>query len=129
MSEEYKFSEHKNFIAVINGENLKLKNSLSAILIEKNIKDIVELEKYIQYKFSEYEKIMMENKTQDKHLSTFLINNYIKDDNELNETYLKTFLFLLKKMDSQQKKIYGIYDIIEDIQKYISYKYNFNPFD
>ena len=127
MGIEFKFSQHKNFMAIIDGGKVQIKGN--EILIETTIKDIEEMELFIKNKFIEYEKILMEKSDKNKNLDSFLINNFLENGGDLEAKHLKTFLFLLKKMDSTQKKIYGAHETIEKIEKYITTTRNFNPFE
>ena len=45
-----------------------------------------------------------------------------------NNIDIKTILFLLKKMEYNNKKKYGINEIIKDIEQYILIERGFNPF-
>ena len=128
-----KFSSSKRYVGTWNGNAIEIKDSLNdkSVFIKYGIKNLEDAEKTIMEKFvlldkvEEVRKEIMGNTDIEK-----LICDYKSNPTPEKESVLKIILFLMKKMEYVNKKLFGVKKVIEDIESIgIKLEKNFNPFE
>ena len=128
-----KFSSSKRYVGTWNGNAVEVKDSLKekSVFIKYGIKNLEDAERIIGEnlvsldKVEEIRKEIMGNTDIEKIMCDY--KNYPTPE---KESVLKVILFLMKKMEYVNKKLFGVKKIIEEIESIgIKLEKNFNPFE
>lgn len=128
-----KFSSSKRYVGTWNGNAIEVKDSLNekSVFVKYGIKNLEDAERIIGEKLVSLDKVeeihkeIMGNTEIEK-----LMCDYKSNPTPEKESVLKVILFLMKKMEYVNKKLFGVKKIIEDIESIgIKLEKNFNPFE
>lgn len=128
-----KFSSSKRYVGTWNGNAIEVKDSLNekSVFVKYGIKNLEDAERIIG------EKLVLLDKVEEIHKEIMgnteiekLMCNYKSNPTPEKESVLKVILFLMKKMEYVNKKLFGVKKVIEDIESIgIKLEKNFNPFE
>lgn len=128
-----KFSSSKRYVGTWNGNAIEVKDSLNekSVFVKYGIKNLEDAERIIGEKLVSLDKVeeihkeIMGNTEIEK-----LMCDYKSNPTPEKESVLKVILFLMKKMEYVNKKLFGVKKVIEDIESIgIKLEKNFNPFE
>jgi len=132
MSIKLYFSEYQLFNGVHFEDRVFIRDD-TKLLINKSCKDEQLAVRYIQYCFKklvefEMNKIYEDNKNT-YTLHDFYINEYRNKDISIQMlNHIKSFVFILKKINPIYKKVYNINAILQSFEG-LEIEQDFNPFD
>lgn len=128
-----KFSSSKRYVGTWNGNAIEVKDSLNekSVFVKYGIKNLEDAERIIG------EKLVLLDKVEEIHKEIMgnteiekLMCDYKSNPTPEKESVLKVILFLMKKMEYVNKKLFGVKKVIEDIESIgIKLEKNFNPFE
>lgn len=128
-----KFSSSKRYVGTWNGNAIEVKDSLNekSVFVKYGIKNLEDAERIIG------EKLVLLDKVEEIHKEIMgnteiekLMCDYKSNPTPEKESVLKIILFLMKKMEYVNKKLFGVKKVIEDIESIgIKLEKNFNPFE
>lgn len=128
-----KFSSSKRYVGTWNGNAIEVKDSLNekSVFVKYGIKNLEDAERIIG------EKLVLLDKVEEIHKEIMgnteiekLMCDYKSNPTPEKESVLKVILFLMKKMEYVNKKLFGVKKVIEDIESVgIKLEKNFNPFE
>lgn len=128
-----KFSSSKRYVGTWNGNAVEVKDSLKekSVFIKYGIKNLEDAERIIGenlVSLDERDRVGIDivgNGEIEK-----LMCDYKSNPTPEKESVLKVILFLMKKMEYVNKKLFGVKKIIEEIESIgIKLEKNFNPFE
>lgn len=97
------------------------------IAVVLKVVSLEDADKYLEKKFEELE---LKIESNSESLLDNLISNYKKYPCDINKKYLKTFYFLLKKMEYTNKKVFKVDEILKRFDEIgITIEKGFNPFE
>jgi hypothetical protein len=128
-----KFSSSKRYVGTWNGNAIEVKDSLNekSVFVKYGIKNLEDAERIIG------EKLVLLDKVEEIHKEIMgnteiekLMCDYKSNPTPEKKSVLKVILFLMKKMEYVNKKLFGVKKVIEDIESIgIKLEKNFNPFE
>jgi hypothetical protein len=131
MSKILRFSNGKMFYATYEEDKMTIMifeaDTNKNVLVVKNVVSLDDAEcKLVHY----FEQLEGDIDIETDSLMETLILKYEKEPNDRNKKFLKTFYFLLKKMEYTNKKIFRVKEIIQRLDSLgVIIEKDFNPFE